>query len=295
MELSQLRYFCALAKYGTLTAAAEKLHITPAALSLSLSHLEADIGAPLFDRVKGRLVLNSSGRLFLQSSKDGLAEIDKGVRALRSLCRTADNLVSVVATDEELWRDIITGFLRQNPALHLRFNRASLSRIKSNDMLIQYDFVLAPAGRIKGENTVAETLFFSSDMMVVVPQGHRLWGAGSVDIHELAHERFIFPLRGYMSDYCHGLCADAGFEPNIIAECSYLTRSHLVRQGLGISFTARKIGNDHLYQGCDLLSLRGVSMATDLSQQLLWDKRRQINPAAKAFHDYILGCFSDQN
>ena len=54
MELEQLRQLDAIARRGTMSAAARALHLSQPALSRSLARLEAELGQPLFDRLGRR-------------------------------------------------------------------------------------------------------------------------------------------------------------------------------------------------------------------------------------------------
>ena len=71
MELNQLRYFQIVAKYEQMTRAAEELHISQSSLSKTISMLEKDVGAKLFDRMGNRIVLNAVGRAFLSRIEFG--------------------------------------------------------------------------------------------------------------------------------------------------------------------------------------------------------------------------------
>lgn len=50
MELEQMRQLEAIERLGTVSAAAEELHISQPALSRSIQRLEAELGCTLFDR-----------------------------------------------------------------------------------------------------------------------------------------------------------------------------------------------------------------------------------------------------
>ena len=62
IEMRLLEILSAFAEEGTQTAAAEKLHISQPALSSSMRKLEEEIGAPLFEHTKNRMVLNENGQ-----------------------------------------------------------------------------------------------------------------------------------------------------------------------------------------------------------------------------------------
>lgn len=49
MELRQLKYVLAIAKYGTMLKAAEELYISQSGLTRSLKSLENELGIELFD------------------------------------------------------------------------------------------------------------------------------------------------------------------------------------------------------------------------------------------------------
>ena len=57
MELRVLRYFLAVAREQSITAAAETLHITQPTLSKQLRELEEELGKKLFTRTSRSTVL----------------------------------------------------------------------------------------------------------------------------------------------------------------------------------------------------------------------------------------------
>ena len=50
MRLKDEKYVCALANYGTIREASEKLYISAPALSMYINHLEKELGVDLFYR-----------------------------------------------------------------------------------------------------------------------------------------------------------------------------------------------------------------------------------------------------
>jgi DNA-binding transcriptional LysR family regulator len=65
LNLRQLEVFVATARGGSTRAAAERVARSQSAASAALAELEAAVGAPLFDRIGRRLVLNENGRALL--------------------------------------------------------------------------------------------------------------------------------------------------------------------------------------------------------------------------------------
>lgn len=83
LNYGHLQYFHAIAREGSIAAAAKVLHLTPQTLSGQLRLLEEQCGAPLFDRVGRRLVLTELGELVLRYADEIFslgAELARSVR-----------------------------------------------------------------------------------------------------------------------------------------------------------------------------------------------------------------------
>ncbi|AVJ29205.1 LysR family transcriptional regulator [Achromobacter spanius] len=87
MELRQLRTVLAIAETGSLTKAAELLHVVQPALSRQLKQLEDELGTPLFERNRLGMVLTVPGRRFVDQvrvSLKGLNEARADIGAAKS-------------------------------------------------------------------------------------------------------------------------------------------------------------------------------------------------------------------
>ncbi len=63
INYKHLHYFWAVARWGGITRAAERLHLTPQTLSGQIKQLEDGLGIALFSTVGKRLELTEAGRL----------------------------------------------------------------------------------------------------------------------------------------------------------------------------------------------------------------------------------------
>jgi DNA-binding transcriptional LysR family regulator len=66
MDIDRVRYFCVLAKVGSLTKASEILRVSQPALSKALKLLESETGLQLVEREGRGLILTQTGKQFLQ-------------------------------------------------------------------------------------------------------------------------------------------------------------------------------------------------------------------------------------
>lgn len=65
MERRHLRYFFAVADYGSFIEASRRLYVSSSAISEQMTDLEGELGGPLFLRKSRRLFLIPQGKLFL--------------------------------------------------------------------------------------------------------------------------------------------------------------------------------------------------------------------------------------
>ena len=84
-----LEQLAAVHECGTLSAAAEKLHLTQPSLTRSMQKLETLFGVKLFDRGKNRIVLNDNGKLAAECAKHILAEENEMIQRVRTLDRSS--------------------------------------------------------------------------------------------------------------------------------------------------------------------------------------------------------------
>lgn len=92
LPVAALRAFEAAARHGRLTAAAEELAVTHGAISRHVSHLEALIGAPLFEGARNRPKLTAEGRVFGFALTAAFDQIEN---ALRLVARGDDSILDV--------------------------------------------------------------------------------------------------------------------------------------------------------------------------------------------------------
>ncbi len=110
MELRSLRYFVAVAELGSVSAAAQLMHMTQPALSRQLRQLEHELKLALFDRHKGRLHLTAAGRQFLPVAQGVLRNADNATDTAQALA--AGRLTHLtIAAPTTTFADVIAPFL----------------------------------------------------------------------------------------------------------------------------------------------------------------------------------------
>jgi DNA-binding transcriptional LysR family regulator len=83
VEFRHLRAFEAVARLKSFTRAAGELMITQPALTRTIQQLEDALGATLLDRSSRHVEVTAGGRAFLEYAQRILAELDRGIGAVR--------------------------------------------------------------------------------------------------------------------------------------------------------------------------------------------------------------------
>ena len=109
IETEQLVQLAAFARYGTLSKAAEALHISQPSLSRTMQALEGELQASLFVRRKNRLALTEAGELAVRYAEKITAELDEMGRQVRALDR-ANRCVSIGVCAQVPGHDLTVAF-----------------------------------------------------------------------------------------------------------------------------------------------------------------------------------------
>ena len=103
LDLSELYQFITYAECGTLSAAAEILHISQPTLTRTMHHVEDAFGAPLFHRGKNRIELTDTGKVAVEQASSLLAEAEKAIQAVQAFERNQHMITIHSCAPVPLW------------------------------------------------------------------------------------------------------------------------------------------------------------------------------------------------
>ena len=83
MEIRQLRAFLAVAEELHFAKAAERLGVSPPALTGQVQALEARLGTGLFRRTKRSVAMTEAGRLLLPEARAALVQLERAEQVAR--------------------------------------------------------------------------------------------------------------------------------------------------------------------------------------------------------------------
>ena len=122
-KLGALKMFVVTAQLGSFSRAAEQLGKTPSALTKAVNHLEAELGARLFERSTRRILLTESGRLYLETARQVLQRLEEAGEEIEQLqhgLRGNLKITAPLAYGQAFLDQVCGGFLEQYPQINLQ-------------------------------------------------------------------------------------------------------------------------------------------------------------------------------
>jgi DNA-binding transcriptional LysR family regulator len=241
MELRHLRYFCAVAEYGTFREAGRHLHVSQSAISEQVADLEDEIGGPLLERGQRTTRLTAQGQVFLTEAKKTLLAAERTIDLTRRSLQGQEGTLAIgffVWGAGGFFPRIIREFRKRHPQVKL-----SLFEMHTNVQMEAFDSGKIDVGFTRPleppyDKALHSELLYNDPIVVVLPREHPL-AKGPITIESLAGERWVMcerPVTPLLFDGIIALCTAAGFSPNIVNSSSTWSGiMTLVEAGEGIS------------------------------------------------------------
>jgi DNA-binding transcriptional LysR family regulator len=255
--LRQLEYFVAVAEAGTITAAAEQVHLSQSAMSTALVDLERAFGVQLLVRHHARgVTLTPSGEELLIAARELLRQADELDTSAHAL---GDGLVGRVRLGcfailaPYLLPPLLAAVEKELPGLEVEPMEEALDGLETGlregrfEVALSYDLGL-------GEG-IERTELRKIRPHALLAASHPLATAGSVRLADLADEPFVLLDLPHSRDYFRSVLTAAGVQPRIrYRTWSAETARALVGRGLGWSLLNLRPTNSQSVEGRKLVA-----------------------------------------
>lgn len=286
MELLQLRYFADAAKTENFSHTAKKNMVPQSTISQTIKKLELELGVSLFERNGNKVILNENGKLFQKGVECSLRELDDAKRALAdNTDETNGNISLIIKTNRRFVTECISDFKNLYPnvnfALYHEYFGADYDKF---DMWI--DDKTAELKNINKELLVTENI------LLAVSNNHHLANRKSINLGELANERFIsMPTNSSLHKTLIKICNKRGFEPLIAIQCDdpFYIRKY-VAMNLGIALFPEFSWRDMFDNNVSFLRIGNEEIKRDT--YVYWKASKYISNASRRFRDYLIARFT---
>jgi LysR family transcriptional regulator for metE and metH len=288
VTLRQLRALAAVVREGSVSRAAELIHVTPPAISLQLRQLEELIGIPLLERLPKGHQPTDAGREVLAATAQierALSECADALDVLRG-GETGRIALGVISTAKYFVPRAVAAFLRDHPRIEIRLMVGN-----REDMLAAlegYELDLAITGRPPETFEVDKDVIGDHPHVIVAPPDSPLARRGRLRLADLGDQTFLLRERGSGTRILvQALFRDAGLSPPPGMEIgSNETIKQAVIAGLGIALiSAHTIAHEVRDGRLVVLDVEGLPVV----RQWFVVKRREkrLLPAAAALWEFL--------
>jgi DNA-binding transcriptional LysR family regulator len=253
MEIRQLRALAAIAETNTFTAAAARVHVTQAAISMQIRQLELETGALLFVRTPRRCVLTHAGERLLERARRILREHDAALAELAELSGTAHGRLRLGSASAMFSSDQLPLILKELRAhsdnievtVTSGTSEALVSQITAGELDIAFISLPVEARGVQTE------LLLKDELIAIANPDHPLSHKRVISAFELAAQQLILGERGGNTRrLIDGFFAEAGLRPVVAMELSRLTSiKRMVESGMGVGIVPVRSALEEIAEG----------------------------------------------
>lgn len=241
LEIRHLALVDAIAATGSVTRAADTLHLTQSALSHQLRDIETRLAVPLFLRLGRRMVLTPAGERVLAASRRVLDEINRAEDDLRQIAQHGKGVLRLCSqcnTGYHWLPPLLEDFHRRHPGIDVQIVVNATDR--PHDALLEGQIDLAFVTDEPDDSRIATAPLFKDELVAVVAPGHPFSTRRHVEPKDFAGLHLLLyssARRGGNS--IRNVVERAGVEPARVSQVP-LTEAilELVRAGQGVGVMA---------------------------------------------------------
>lgn len=236
MDVKQLKALVTVAEVGSVTRAAELLHLVQPAVTRQIRTLEDELGVPLFERTRQGMRPTEAGSVMVDRARRALNELERARVEVQPAPGAVTGMVTVglleSATDL-LAEPLVSSLARNHPGIELRLLTAYSGHLQQwlddgdLDLTLLYNLESTPS--LSARTLVRERLW------AVAPASNGLRADRPVPFAEVAAQPLVMPASGHALRALIDAAAARGRAPMdvVVQTNSMRVQKQLVRAGCG--------------------------------------------------------------
>jgi DNA-binding transcriptional LysR family regulator len=236
MDIKQLKALVTVVEVGSVTRAAELLHLVQPAVTRQIRALEHELGVSLFERTRQGMRPTKAGISLAERARRALTELDRARAELTPTPGAVTGIVTVGLLEsaaELLAEPLVSAVLRDHPGIELRVLTAYSGHLQQ--WLDDGDLELSLLYNLASTPSLNVTPLVREQLWAVAPAADGLSPESPVRFADVVARPIVMPTPG------HGLHAlittgarQAGAEINAVVQTNSMNlQKQLVRSGRG--------------------------------------------------------------
>jgi DNA-binding transcriptional LysR family regulator len=286
VQLLQLEAFLAVARQGTISAAAEVLFVSQPALTARIQGLERAVGAELFTRGRQGSRLTEAGRALLPHAERALTAVARGREAVADVTSGSGGRLTIgaaPAVSTYVLPSMLHRFQAAHPGVQLSVRSGHSEEVL--EMVLREEVEIGLMRPIQHAEIIS-SLLYEDELVLVVHRGHPFASTAQIRMDQMGTEHLIlFDRTSSYHELTSALFRQAGIAPRGYLEVDNIDAAkRMVEQRLGIALLPRTSVQAEIGTG-RLFPVAVVDMAP-ITRQIVVARRRdagELGPAAMAF------------
>ena len=254
MDIKYLNYFIEIAKKKNITKAAEALYISQSSLSQYLARLEQDIGAELFVRTKGELVLTTAGKLYLDAASEVVQIRNSLYHSIYNLNNSGHISIGVTSIFAlQMLADIVPKFKMRSPDVLLDITEMGVPSLTNRLLEGRIDCGLLALNRTTQFDKKQFVILREEAILFAVPEDFSYcvqnpgnWITFKEIMEHFKMQYFLLPRKGSTLRYSvDKIFGNEGFIPHVLCEINNIpTVKDMIKKGIGVTFLGESCSGD---------------------------------------------------
>ena len=295
MEIRVLRYFLAIAREGSITNAANFLHVTQPTLSRQIRDLEEELGQKLFTRGSHNMTLTAEGMILRKRAEEIISMVDKTEAEFNSMENVIGGDIYIGGGETEAIRlvaEIAQDIRKDYPGIHYHLYSGNAENVteRLDKGLLDFGILIQPTDLTKYHSI---SMPVKDVWGVIMPKNCALAKKESIAREDLSGLPLICSQQAIRRT-----SADNEFQNwfgkdfnklNIIATYNLVFNAALLaEQGTGYLLSLDKLVDTMDNSVC----FRPLNPALESGLDIVWKKYQVFSPAAKIFLEALQNKFS---
>jgi DNA-binding transcriptional LysR family regulator len=295
--VGSIELFCAAAEHGSFTAAANVVGVTPAAVSRSVSRLEARLGVRLFVRTTRQVSLTDDGRRYFEQCRDALAQLIDAERALTGR-QTVPSGVLRISVPTTYGHHRVLPLLPRFHALYPEI-RVDVHVSNRNIDFVDEGYDLAIRARAPADSTFIARKLEDAELVVVAAPGYLSRAGIPESVAALAQHdciNFVLPSSGRPVPWLFrekGKTIEVATTGNYCLYEDVLSGVTLARSGGGL-FQAYRFTVEEDLRRKTLVEVLSAQGGCSRPFSVIYPHGRHLSLKVRTFVDFLLEACRDQ-
>ncbi len=247
VNVRDFQYVAEIARWGSISKAAEALYITQPTLTKFLQRVEGEVGTPLFYRVGKRFLPTPAGELYIARAESILRlsqQLEQELRDLSALRSGSIRMGATAGRVDYIVTAVLPQFCRRYPGVRVLLGMHHTQQMMQ--MILNNELDILVANHDEEQPALEYEYLGEDELALAVPAGSPLAGAARqvegfrypvISPEDWREEPFVLPSIGSRSrSLAESYFQSVGVRPRVVAELMGIQAvMSAVQAGVGVS------------------------------------------------------------